>query len=156
MRRVILMLLVVLLPLNGWAAAALPFCAHSAAGGMHASMDARADLAVGHGHGHEHAEAGTSEVREGHPGHDGHAAHDAHAMHDGDALTAHGEVAGDPDCVHADCGACCHATGSAAFGVASVALTGPDFAYVPVGVVAASPDSPALDGPFRPPRTATA
>ena len=124
MRRVILLLLVALLPLNGWAAASVR-CLHETAGGTHPAWNGEA----GQG---DHV----SDVH-----------HGEHAAHAG--------AVGDGDCAHADCG-CCHAAGTAAFGFARLPVIGPAFGHAPVAVADASPDSPSLAGPFRPPRAAAA
>jgi len=60
------------------------------------------------------------------------------------------------DCAHADCGGCCHASGSVAVGFARLPAVGAAVGGVLASVADVSPDSPALDGPFRPPRTASA
>ena len=133
MRRVLLMLLVVLLPLNRWAGVASLRCMHEAAGGeaMHS----------GHG-GHSHHDAA----------HGGPVTHADPAAQSDATPSGTGEV----DCVHADCGGCCHASGSVAMGFARLPAVGAALGGVLATVADASPDSPALDGPFRPPRTVSA
>lgn len=139
MRRLILLLLVALLPLNAWMAVASMRCLHEAEGGHH--------LVQG-------GDAGRGQ----HTSHAHHAAHGDRVDHFG-----HGDpgehvtrAGGDADCAHADCGGCCHAAGTAAFGFARLPVIGRVFADAPVAVVDASPDCPSLDGLFRPPRTASA
>jgi hypothetical protein len=157
MRRVLLMLLVVLLPFNGWAGVASLRCLHEAAGGA----------AVRGGHAGHAGHAGHS-GHAGHGDHGDHGDHTDHADHDpahSAALThadpaaqsdATASATGEVDCAHADCGGCCHASGSVAVGLARLPAVGAVLGGVLATFADASPDSPALDGPFRPPRTASA
>jgi hypothetical protein len=143
MRRVLLMLLVVLLPFNGWAGVASLRCLHEAAGGdaMHAVQAGHASPSH-HGTAHSHHDAA----------HGGSVAHADPAAQSDATASAAGEV----DCAHADCGGCCHASGSVAVGFARLSALGAAVGGVLATVADVSPDSPALDGPFRPPRTASA
>ncbi|MCX7228070.1 MAG: hypothetical protein NTW15_03495 [Burkholderiales bacterium] len=187
MRRVLMMLLVVLLPFNGWAGVASLRCLHEAAGG--------AAVAFGHagqgGHAHRgdavahvtpavHAEQVALALHAdgadhaGHAGHAGHSDHSYHSDHSDRHRVAHGDrvthadadaaaevdatasAADGVDCAHADCSGCCHASGSVAVGFARLLAVGAAVGGVHAAVADVSPDSPALDGPFRPPRTASA
>ncbi len=145
MRRVMLMLLILLLPLNGWAVVASLGCLHEASSGeaMHSG----------------HAGQVVHALHADHASHSHHnAAHGDPVMHADPAAQseAPASAAGEVDCAHADCGGCCHASGSVAVGFARLPVVG----LAPGGTLATvadvSPDSPALDGPFRPPRTASA
>ncbi len=149
MRRILLIVLVALLPLQWSGAVAAGRCLHGDAQRVH---DAHADAVSVHVHGHDHARS----VHRHHPGQVG-------GVVDGDAPSSGGDVASvdaSPpaslgDCDHGDCGGCCHGTVTAP--PAAQALPSPPaFGAVPSARVDASPVSPALDGPFRPPRTASA
>jgi hypothetical protein len=145
MRRVLLMLLVLLLPVNGWAGAASLRCLHEVAGGeaMHSGHAGQVVHAL-------HADHAS------HSHHD--ASHGGLMMHaDPDAQSdATANAAGEVDCAHTDCGSCCHASGSVAVGFARLPAVGSAPGGTLATVADVSPDSPALDGPFRPPRTASA
>jgi uncharacterized Fe-S cluster protein YjdI len=145
MRRVILLMLVVLLPLNGWAAAASLGCLHAMVGDSAVGGAGLSDGAAHAGH----------TVHSDHSDHSDHSHHSHHAGPD-DHTAAHAAADEGTDCAHAECGVCCHAGSTAAFGVPRLPWTGPDFGYAAAAAAVTSPDSPALDGPFRPPRTASA
>jgi hypothetical protein len=143
-RRFLLILLVALLPLQWSGAAAAVRCLHGAAEHGHATSASTGHDRAGHVH----------------PAHHGHGSHD-HASH---SLGSHADPYGaDPatsgdgtladlgDCGHADCGGCCHGGGTLPAAVQRV-LVAPAFGTPPPARVDASPASPALDGPFRPPR----
>jgi hypothetical protein len=157
MRRMLLIVLVVLLPLQWSGAAAAVCCLHGQVQRAHGD---RSDAMGGHALGHAHA-------AHGHPG----AVHAAHAAHDGppahgdaravgdvpgrDAASVDGALPGLGDCDHGDCGQCCHGTGTAP-PVARVQPSPPAFGMAPAPGADASPVSPTLDGPFRPPRSGSA
>jgi hypothetical protein len=148
-RRILLILLVALLPLQWSGAAAAVRCLHGAAGHGHAASASTGHDRAGHVHAAHH----------GHGSHD-HASHD-HASHGlGSHADPHGADPSTPadgtladlgDCGHADCGGCCHGGGTLPAAVQRL-LVAPAFGAPPPARVDASPASPALDGPFRPPR----
>jgi hypothetical protein len=171
MRKLLLIVLVALLPMQ-WSVAAVGLgCLHGGAAGVHAGHGLRGPTAhegAGHDRHVAHAHAVLHE-REAH----GHEAHGQAA----DELAAHGHVAHEQapatapsdladggadsagladDCLHADCDLCCHAGGG------TLAPSAARFATVPTiaRALAASADraarAPAPDGPFRPPRARSA
>lgn len=172
MRRILLIVLVALLPLQWSGAAAAVRCLH---GDVHGAHGDRADgvPAAGTEHrpaAHRHHPAPGGEAARGHAG----AAGDAPATHGGptghvdagtagdapssdrDAASVDGApVAGLGECGHGDCGGCCHGTGTPPPLVQSLPSP-PAFAVARTRRVDASPASPTLDGPFRPPRAASA
>ncbi|MCA3178791.1 MAG: hypothetical protein O9345_14415 [Burkholderiaceae bacterium] len=145
MSRILLILLVALLPLQWSGALAAVRCLHDGPGPGHAtsagaSQDGAARAHAAH---HEHAS------------HDHASSHD-HGSHGGDTATsAEGTLADLVDCGHADCGGCCHGGGTLP-AAAHRLLAAPAFGAPPRARVDASPASPALDGPFRPPRVRSA
>ncbi len=172
MRRLLLIVLVALLPLQWSGAAAAVRCLH---GDVQRAHGDRADAVPADGLEHHHAGHRHHPARggEGHRGHAG-PADDAHATHAGpaghsdavaagdapssdpDAMSVDGALpAGHGDCGHGDCGECCHGTGTAP-PLARPLPSLPAFAVVPARRADASPASPPLDGLFRPPRTASA
>jgi hypothetical protein len=161
MRRLLVIVLLALLPLQWSGAAAAVRCLHGEAGHAHGARGA----------GHP-----------GHSGHSGHAGHDADASHGPDRVSAaheaptphvahHGHVeapgqaglkhaghaghAGFGDCGLGDCDGCCQGTGTPP-PVALHLPQPPSFGAVPASRIDATPASPTLDGPFRPPRSESA
>ena len=173
MRRLLPFLLALLLPLQWSGAAAAIRCLHGAGaahaaaghGGVapgHAAHDRAGGARVAHGHA-AHGHASDGHAAHGHATHghaaDGHAAH-GHSAHEHAAGVASGgegelaPLAGLDDCAHAECGGCCHG-GSLPAWVAPLTVP-PAFGRAPAARAETSPGSPALAGPFRPPRTASA
>ena len=183
MRRLLPFLLALLLPLQWSGAAAAIRCLHGAGaahasaghGGVapgHAAHDRAGGARVAHGHA-AHGHASDGHAAHGHAAHghathghaadghaaDGHAAH-GHSAHERAAGVASGgegelaPLAGLDDCAHAECGGCCHG-GSLPAWVAPLTVP-PAFGRAPAARAETSPGSPALAGPFRPPRTASA
>lgn len=158
MRRLLPFLLALLLPLQWSGAAAAIRCLHGE-GATHA-FAGHGGAAPGHA-AHDHA--GGARAAHGHAAHD-HAAH-GHAsdarLEAGDAgvVASGGDGVGAPlvdlaDCAHAECGGCCHG-GSLPAWVAPLTAP-PAFGQAPAARAETSRGSPALAGPFRPPRTASA
>jgi hypothetical protein len=147
-RRILLILLVASLPLQWSGAAAAVRCLHGGEGHGHATSAATGHDRAGH-------------VPAGHHGHGSHShgshSHGSHAdPHDADPSTSAGGALADlVDCGHADCGGCCHG-GVTLPAAAQRVLAARAFGAPPPARVDASPASPTLDGPFRPPRVRSA
>jgi hypothetical protein len=150
-RRILLILLVALLPLQWSGAAASVRCLHAGAGHGHATSAAAGHDRAGHvqaAH-HGHGSHGHASHAHDHATHD-HASHaDPHGADP--ATSAAGSLADLGDCGRADCGGCCHGTGTLPAAMPRVPAA-PAFGASPQARVDASPASPSLDGPVRPPR----
>lgn len=160
MRRWLTLLLVLLLPLQGVAAAGPLRCPHErSAGAAVEPVQAQAERALAQAVHVAHLHGGPARAGSGHAGH-GHAdpghGEPAHAGHAHDAGIDGDLAAGsDADCDHAGCGACCHAAGT--LPATAARWSGPPVAvHGPAVRIDAAPDSPALDGLFRPPRVRVA
>jgi hypothetical protein len=156
MRRLLLIVLVALLPLQ-WSVAAV-HCLRAGHLVGDVQRGAAAGDRVAHDHAtHDHAahdHAAHDHAAHGHAAH-GHAAH-GHAAHDHSAHdhAAHGHD-GSSGCPPGGCVACCHAAGSLPAAVHALSAPPGDSRADPERRAPPAP-SPALDGPFRPPRSVPA
>jgi hypothetical protein len=166
MRRLVLNLLLVLLSMQWATAWAGPGCPHG---------DARHAHPVRHDPGHALGQAArghddhavqasdtapvAAAAHHGHPGRPGHARTDSEAALGGPPALADAAAnppqAGTDGCPLGDCDRCCQGSGTAPPAARTLPSTAA-LTAVPQPPIDLSPVSPALDGPFRPPRRAAA